>query len=145
MRLLKQDIVKVGKLSVNNHKILLILLKYLPVALGVEYFLATVLQYFDVEVGYLSYGFYIGLVPLIFIFVCSYVFKFCEYHRIYLYYIILNEVMNIINYNVELNITDTAFIRIHIIVFFIATLLTTILYLYGRKDKHITQFTTEGD
>ncbi len=136
---------KAAKLKQNNHKLFLLSLKLLPPIMAVGCFLSTVFQYFYIEEIITTELCFAGILPILFLVFTSYVFKFCEYHRIYLYYIILNEVMNIINYNVELNITDTVFIRIHIIVFFIATLLTTILYLYGRKDKHITQFTTEGD
>lgn len=137
--------VKVVKSNASKHKLFLVFLKIVPFLLGIEYFLATLLQLFDMDVYLLSYFFYVGIVPWLFILVTSFVFKFCEYHRIFLYYILLNEILNIVNYNTDLFGSDDTFIRIHFVVFFSATIITLILYLYAKQNSNTTQSVAEND
>lgn len=135
---------KVERLSVSSHKIFLILLKYTPAILAIGYCLASILQCFDIDTYIITYSVFIGIIPVIFLFVASLVFKFCEYHRIYLYYIVINEILNIVDYNTTLVDNSSMYIRIHVILFFLATILTTIMYLYAKhKDKNITQSVAE--
>lgn len=138
--------VKVVKSNASKHKLFLVFLKIVPFLLGLEYFLATLLQLFDIDVYLLSYLFYLGIVPWLFLLVTSFVFKFCEYHRIFLYYILLNEILNMVNYNTDLFGSDDTFIRIHFVVFFLAIILTTTLYLYAKhKNSNTTKSVAEND
>lgn len=137
--------VKVVKSNASKHKLFLVFLKIVPFLLGLEYFLATLLQLFDIDVYLLSYLFYVGIIPWLFLLVTSFVFKFCEYHRIFLYYILLNEILNIINYNTDLFGSDDTFIRIHFVIFFLTIIITLILYFYAKQNSNITQSVAEND
>ena len=47
----------------------------------------TILSCFAIETEVLSYTAGIGILPLLFIYLSSSVFKFCVYHRMFIYYI----------------------------------------------------------
>ena len=100
---------------------------------------------FDIDTYIITYSVFTGIVPVIFLFVASIVFKFCEYHRIYLYYIVINEILNIIDYNTTLIDNSSMYIRIHVILFFLATILTTIMYIYAKQNSNTTQSVAEND
>lgn len=136
---------KVERLSVNKHKIFLILLKYTPAILAIGYCLASILQCFDIDTYIITYSVFTGIVPVIFLFVASLVFKFCEYHRIYLYYIVINEILNIIDYNTAFIDNSSMYIRIHVILFFLATILTTVMYIYAKQNSNTTKSVAEND
>lgn len=51
--------------------------------------LNSILFYFNIDLVILSYIEEVSLITILFIYVTSYTFKFCEYHRIFLHYIVI--------------------------------------------------------
>lgn len=88
------------------YKLELYLLKILPILLAAIYLINTVLSYYDIIIPALSYIGGLSFIPLLFIYVSSYVFRFCSYHRIFLYYIAINDVINMLDYHFNLPISD---------------------------------------
>lgn len=76
------------------YKIELILLKILPLGIALCYLLNSILSYFNINAEICSYLGGMSLFPLIFILVSSFVFKFCVYHRLPIYYIIVSDILN---------------------------------------------------
>ena len=70
------------------YKILLILLKYIPIIIGVGYILNTLLLLLGINLSFLSFFIGISLLPWLFLYISSFVFKFCSYHRAFLYYVL---------------------------------------------------------
>lgn len=115
------------------YKLELYLLKVIPMLLALIAFLNTVLSYFDID---LVIWFYIGsvsLLPLIFLYMSSYVFKFCEYHRMFLHYVVVTNVLNVYDYYVGIPISDRELLVLHMIIAGIS--LFVILYLYVKDTK----------
>lgn len=54
----------------------------------------------------LSYIGGISVIPLIFLYLASYMFRFCEYHRMFLHYIVFTWIINITDYYVGIPISD---------------------------------------
>ena len=113
--------------SKTLYKIEILILKYIPFILSILYFLNTVLSLFDINVIIISYLVGISLLPWIFLLVSSFVFKFCIYHRIPLYYILINDIINIIDGYYELPISDLEFISLHTSIFFICFITVFVL------------------
>lgn len=69
----------------NSRKIFLILLKFIPFLTALLYFIGTCVRLFG---GIWTIGslYSLSLIPFVFILTASYLFKFCFYHRIFLYY-----------------------------------------------------------
>lgn len=96
-------------------------------------FLNTVLSYFDIDLVIWSYIGSVSLLPLIFLYMSSYVFKFCEYHRMFLHYVVVTNVLNVYDYYVGIPISDRELLVLHMIVAGIS--LFVILYLYVKDTK----------
>ena len=71
------------------YKITVIVLKILPMLLAFITLLNSILSYFNIDLVILSYIGRISLITILFIYISSYTFKFCEYHRIFLHYIVV--------------------------------------------------------
>ena len=77
--------------SKNLYKVELYLLKIMPMVIALAYLVNTVSSYFGVDIPILASIAGMSLIPLIFMYISSYVFKFCEYHRLFLHYIALED------------------------------------------------------
>ena len=75
----------------------------------------TILSYFGIETEVLSYIAGIGILPLLFIYLSSFVFKFCVYHRMFIYYILVNNVLCFIDDKWGIPISNIEFVLLHII------------------------------
>lgn len=88
------------------YKIELYLLKVMPMLLAAIYLINTVLSYYDIILPVLSYIGGLSLIPLVFMYISSYVFRFCSYHRMFLHYIVINDLINLVDYYYTLPILD---------------------------------------
>lgn len=68
------------------YKITVIVLKILPMLLAFITLLNSILSYFNIDLVILSYIGGVSLIPILFIYITSYTFKFCEYHRMFLHF-----------------------------------------------------------
>ena len=115
------------------YKILLILLKYIPIIIGVGYILNTLLLLLGINLLFLSFFIGISLLPWLFLYISSFVFKFCSYHRAFLYYVLAIDSINWIDYTIGIPITSVTLISIELIIAGIT--LMTALWLYVRNNK----------
>lgn len=113
------------------YKIELYLLKIIPVIISILYFINMVLSYFDIHLESLSPIGGISFLPWLFLYVSSFVFKFCIYHRMFLYYIAIAEAVCWYDYKLNIPISDRNFLHLHLILF----LLTIILVVYFKFKK----------
>lgn len=76
------------------YKIEIAVLKVIPMIIAGCYFLNTTLSYFGIDTPLFSYIGGLSLLPLIFLWLSSFVFKFCVYHRMFLYYVFVSDVIS---------------------------------------------------
>lgn len=76
------------------YKLELLLLKYLSVTIGLCYLLNSILSYFGIDIILFSFVAGLSILPTIFILVSSFVFKFCIYYRLPIYYVIISDIIN---------------------------------------------------
>lgn len=120
--------------SKTLYKIEIGLLKIIPMILAGIYLSNTILSYFlDIDLIILSYIGGISLLPLIFLYLSSYVFRFCIYHRVFLHYISINELILILDTHIGLPISDLEYFCLQMSIFGISLFL--ILYLYVKSNK----------
>ena len=117
--------------SKKLYKVTLVLLKVIPMLLAFCYVLNTTLYVLGIDSYVLSHVAGMSLLPMIFLYLTSYVFQFCAYHRMFLHYIVLNDIINILDAYFGKNISNWTYISIHLILLFIC--LGIVLYLYKRK------------
>lgn len=118
------------------YKIELYLLEIMPMIIAMAYLVNTILSYFFIDVPIISSIAGMSLIPLLFMYVSSYVFKFCEYHRMFLHYITITDIINIYDWYVGIDISNRALFTLHMSIAGIS--LFIILYLYVKNNKRIT-------
>lgn len=67
------------------YKLFLFLLKVIPIVSAFFYWLNTTLAYFEIDIPILSYFGGMSFYCWLLIYIATYVFNFCSYHRIFLY------------------------------------------------------------
>ena len=127
---------KVGKcVSVNKnlYKILLLLLKVIPMLTALGYLLNTLLLYIGIDAIILSYLVGMSFSTWLFVLIAAFVCKFCIYHRMFLYYILSADCINVIDSYVGIPVSDLNLLAIHFIV--AGVFLFLILYFYVKCNK----------
>lgn len=114
------------RLSKALYKIKLYFERILPIILGLCYFLNTTLSYFDIDVPILSYIGGISFIPLVYIIYDSIVDRFCVYHRIFLYYCFVCNIISIYDLHIGIPISYRTLFVIHCSLYGLAIS----LYLY---------------
>ena len=116
-----------------SHKLEFKLLKIIPMLLAICQLVNIILSYFGYEYVIFSIIAGTSIIPLIFLYLSSYVFGFCEYHRMFLHYVVLNDVLAWIDYEYIIPITDKALLMIHLVI--TGIFLFIILYLKFKVCK----------
>lgn len=115
------------------YKIELYLIKTIPMILSLIALLNTILSYFYIDVPLLSYIGGISIFTIIFLYVSSIVFRFCMYHRMFIHYITINWILNIIDYYIGIPVSNKGMFLIYMI--FTGITLFIILYLKFKKNE----------
>lgn len=80
------------------YKICLIMIKAIPMCIAFVYLLNTLLSYFDIDLPILSTIGGTSMLTLLLLYVLSITFKFCLYHRMFLHYILIENIITYIDY-----------------------------------------------
>lgn len=116
------------------HKVEFKLLKIIPMLLAMCYLSNTLLSLWGYDCYVFSIIAGVSIIPMIFLYISSYVFGFCEYHRMSLHYIVVNDILNWIDYYYELPISNRTLAVIHIAI--AGIFLFLILYLKIKVCKN---------
>lgn len=112
-------------------KVELFLVKVMPMIVSLAYLIIATSYCFGVDMSIMSSIAGMSLVPLLFMYVSSYVFGFCPYHRMFLHYIAFNDVISLMDAYIA--IQYRMFLAFCISIIGIA--LFIILYLYVKNHK----------
>ena len=97
--------------------------------------LNSILSYFNIDLYILSYIGGISIFTMVFLYLSSYVFKFCEYHRMFLHYVVITWIINTIDYYIRIPINDLEYLCLQMIIAGIS--LFIILLLYYKTNKKL--------
>lgn len=118
--------------SKTLHKLVLYSVKMIPAAICGIYVLNTVLSYLGIDWEGFSY-----IVQFLFIghmYLTSFTFKFCVWHRMLIHYILLTLTLNIIDYHWGIPISDRNLFLMYMIITGLFVFLA--VYLHLRKTKN---------
>ena len=118
------------------YKIELYIIKAIPYVLALFYLLNTTLSYFYIEWPIISYIAGVSLLPLIFFYITSFVFKFCVYHRLPIYYIFVNWLLVVLDYHYDF----TKYYETTVLISIITAGITTLLIVYLKFNEHERRF-----
>lgn len=123
----------------KQYKILLILLKYIPILISLIYVLNTFAAYVGIDIPAANNIAGMSLLTWIFMYIATIVFNFCSYHRIFLYYILIVDIINIIDYYISIPISDFQLIMLHTIVTGISLFIILFLYIKRKLNKNLNE------
>lgn len=116
------------------YKIELVGIKLIPMIIALLYFIDTMLDAYGIDVEFISHLFGLALLPWCFLLLSSFVFRFCLFHRLPLYYIALNHLISLIDYYIGIPVELKAWIIGHIAILFIFILWMVVLHIKKKKD-----------
>lgn len=118
--------------SKRLYKVTIAALKIIPMLLALCVILNMLFDFFGIDSFIPSLLGGISILPLIFLYLTSYVFCFCAYHRMFLHYIVVNNVLTYTDYYIGLPFGNDMLFMIHVLI--IGVFLFLVLYLY-RKER----------
>lgn len=114
------------------YKLVVYSIKVIPMIISGIYLMNTIFSYFDIDLPILSY-----VVQFLFIsmmYLTSFAFRFCSWHRMFIHYILIVFILNIIDYHIGLPLSDRELFLMYIILTTVC--LFIMLYLKFRVCKH---------
>lgn len=125
--------VVVEKSKESKYKLLILVLKIIPMLTALCYMSSTVFSYFGSNIEPLNNIGGMSLLTWLFIYLASVVFKFCAYHRMFLWYVFIDDLFNIIDYYWEIPISTDNILMLHNILIGITLFIVLILYVRSHK------------
>jgi hypothetical protein len=124
-----------ASLSKTLCRIMLYSVKVIPMVISGIYVLNTVLSYFYIDLPVLSY--IVQFLFIAFMLIASYAFKFCKWHRMFIYYILLILILNIIDYHVGIPISNRGLLLMYVII--TGIFMFYILYLKFKRNSKFSR------
>jgi hypothetical protein len=119
------------QLNIKLYKLLILSSKVFPILIALCYLLNVVLSYFGMNDVPLNYLGGMSFIPLLYLYITSYTLKLCNYHRIYLHYIVIVDIINILDFYQFIPLTNLEYMMLFLILFILAMFI--ILYLKLKK------------
>ena len=105
--------------------------------------LHTIFSYYGIEASIFSYMGGISIIPLIYLFITSFSFQFCNKHRLPLYYIIISNTIALYDTRIGITITDKQMLCTYLILF--GVMICTYLFynqIFKKYDKFNKKYAT---
>lgn len=119
--------------SKRLYKLFVLVLKYIPMIISSCYVLNTILAITGIDIPLISTFAGLSILTWLFMYLATIVFRFCNYHRMFLWYILASDIVNTIDYYIDLPISDFNMYAINIAL--IGIFLFIILYLYLKRKR----------
>lgn len=119
------------QLNIKLYKLLILSSKTFPILIALCYLLNVVLSYFGMNDVPLNYLGGMSFIPLLYLYITSYTLKLCNYHRVYLHYIVIVDIINILDFYYFIPLSNLEYMMLFLILFILAMFIT--LYLKLKK------------
>ena len=122
--------------SLISHKFLLILIKYIPHIVALFYGVYNILGICGIDFIAAGYFIHMSILPWIFMYLLSFIFRYCYVHRLPLYYILSSEILTISDYLLNYSIEESIIIMSNLVLIFTTIFGYTFYYIkYKLKKK----------
>ncbi len=111
------------------HKFFLIILKFTPVVIAIIYFINSVLSCIGLDLIVIPTVFYLSPTSALFILCASFTFKFCIWHRLPIYYSLVLQIINTIDYYSPVVFSNNVMLYVYL-------LITIVFILIGMYFKN---------
>lgn len=130
----QEEKLKVPRKSVNKnlYKVFLLILKAIPFILAINETLFTILRYYDINCYNLSIFRGFSVLFIVTLYLLSYIFRYCKWHRIPLHYVCTVNMIAYYDEQIGIPISDLQMLRVYLIIAGISL----ISFIYFKiKDK----------
>ena len=122
--------------SKELYKVTILLLKILPMIMVFAYLLMLCCFYYKPEYVIIPHILGTVIAPLSFIYITSYVFKFCEFHRIFIHYYAFISILNVSDHYLHQHFNPDIVTALHEGGTLIFAVTAIIMYIYKyKRDK----------
>ena len=118
----------------NLYKLTIITLKFLPIVMASAFMISNIIHITIIQIICHIIG--INVAQFLFIYLTSYAFKFCNYHRIFIHYLVLIETINVIDWYIGIPVSDKAMQITHIVISVVFIVIAVKMY-YNKNIKCI--------
>lgn len=118
-------------LDKSLYKLEIFTIKTIPIVLALICFLNTLLCYSGIDLLILTYIGGVSFLTIVFLYLSSYVFKFCSYHRMFLHYILVVNIISYIDMEYEIPLSN---FWLHIL-YTSLFLIFTFIFLYLKLNE----------
>ena len=118
------------------YKVELLCIKVIPFIIALCYVANTVTSYFYQEIPIFSFIGGMSILPLIFLYLSSFVFRFCIYHRLPIYYIIVSEILAYYDMYIGIPISTKNLFLINLMI--IGVFILLLVYFKFRQHEQRT-------
>ena len=125
------DVMTMEEKQVNKtlYRVLLLVAKVIPMLLAFLHFINILFGYFNIDSTILTYLGGISFLPILFLYITSYALKFCAYHRMFIHYCVITNIINIYDEYVGINIDNERYVMLLLILTIIMLFITLYLKL----------------
>ena len=127
------------RLKRSEYKVFLIIIKYLPYLIMILEVVNTFACIFGKQLIALSYIGGTSYLVLLFMLLTSYVFDFCSYHRVPIYYILTNNTLTLWDFYVGIPVSNAGILDINLVLVGSTVLLMTLLYCKEKKHGRFNE------
>lgn len=121
----------------NLYRVFLLVLKVIPYIVSIGSLVYMILYYYGIELKFMDYTFSCSVLPWLFIYISSFLFRFCLYHRIPLYYIAVSDIVNFIDSLYGIPIDTYYYMMLHYI---IAGIFILLFIYFKRHARNIRKY-----
>lgn len=112
-------------------KMFVLVSKVLPMVLAFFHLVNTILQLFYIDIIIFNYIASVSLLTVAYLYLASYTIKLCEYHRMYLHYIVVIDIISIIDHYIGIPVSNITLLMIYVII----TIITMFIIIYLKFFK----------
>lgn len=121
------------KVKRNLYKVSLYLLKIIPILLASLAFITILLDSFGFSLISTITSYVMFFIVYLFLYISSYVFEFCSYHRMFLHYIVITNLIKIIDYYKPIPLDNFRMLQLYLMIAVVS--LFIIIYRYVKNNK----------
>ena len=129
------------ELNKSLYKAALVVLKFLPMCMAFSFMLNNICH--DPVVNLISHIVGDNLLYFMFLYLTSNVFKFCNYHRIFIHYIVVIQTITIIDWYIGIPISDVAIRGLCSTISIVFLIISILMYIHKRL-KNISKNENNG-
>ena len=127
-----------NSISHRKHKLMMITLKVIPAIMALSYLTNVYCAFVGIGLQFITHYIGLFLAPMMYLYISSYVFQFCWYHRWFIHYMVVVEMLNITDWYFHIPISNQAICMVHFvitIIFLVVGITTFFVKKFKKKTR----------